>query len=286
MTLPRVVLLALALAAGPALAAEHRPARELFGAVATPAPTPAVRSIGSYAKGCLAGGRALPATGPAWQAMRPSRNRAWAHPALIALIERLAADAKGDGWTGLLVGDIAQPRGGPMLTGHASHQTGLDADIWLTPMPERALSREERESLGAVSMLRDGTREVDPALFTGAQEALIQRAAGYPEVARLFVHPGIKQALCARAAPGSDRGWLTKVRPWYGHDAHFHLRLACPTGQPSCQDQEPPPPGDGCGADLAWWLGDEPWKPDATPPAPPLRLADLPAECAAVLRAP
>ena len=35
------------------------------------------------------------------------------------------------------VGDMAQPRGGPLPFGHASHQTGLDVDIWftLTPRP-------------------------------------------------------------------------------------------------------------------------------------------------------
>ena len=52
-------------------------------------------------------------------------------------------------WPGFLVGDISQPRGGPMFTGHASHQIGLDADVWLTPMPDRTLSRAERESMPA-----------------------------------------------------------------------------------------------------------------------------------------
>ena len=109
--------------------------------------------IGSYAKGCLAGGTALPIDGPAWQAMRLSRNRVWGHPELIAFIERLAIGARADGWPGLLVGDMAQPRGGPMRTGHASHQIGLDVDLWLTPMPDRRLTGEERETISAVSML-------------------------------------------------------------------------------------------------------------------------------------
>lgn len=278
----RASFVLLGLLAGQPGAAEETPAKELFGAAATPAPVAGLRVIGSHAKGCLAGGVALPADGPAWQAMRLSRNRFWGHPALIDVIGRLAAAARADGWPGLLVGDVAQPRGGPMRTGHASHQIGLDADIWLTPMPPRVLSVAERESLSAVSMLRDGTRTVDPARFTPAHAALIKRAAGFPEVSRIFVHPGIKQALCAQA--GGDRGWLNKVRPWWGHDSHFHIRLACPPGEPLCRDQEPPPPGDGCGEELAWWLSDEPWQP-RPPPAPPLRLADLPAECAAVLRA-
>jgi penicillin-insensitive murein endopeptidase len=258
---------------------------DLFGSVVGPSPAPHARIIGSYAKGCLAGGTALPSDGPAWEAMRPSRNRLWGHPDLIAFVERLAIAARADGWPGLLIGDMAQPRGGPMPTGHASHQIGLDVDIWLTPMPEKRLSRDERESLSAASLLVPGTRTADPARLTDAHIALIRRAALDPEVARIFVHPGIKQAICARV--GTDRAWLTKVRPWWGHDDHFHVRLTCPAGEPLCHNQESPPAGDGCGDDLAWWLSDEPWKPKPPgPPAKPLMLADLPSECAAVLHAP
>jgi penicillin-insensitive murein endopeptidase len=273
-----------ALLAAPAEAGEAVPAKELFGAVAAPVPAApdAPRVIGSHAKGCLAGGLALSADGPGWKAMRPSRNRAFGHPRLLATIERLAAAGRAVGWPGLLVGDLAQPRGGPMRTGHASHQIGLDADIWLTPMPERRLTLEERESLPAVSMLADGTRRVDPARFGTAHVALIREAALLPEVARIFVHPGIKQALCERA--GGDRSWLAKVRPWWGHDSHFHIRLRCPEGEPLCRDQEPPPDGEGCGAELAWWLSEEPWRPKPPGPPPrPLTLADLPPECAAGL---
>jgi penicillin-insensitive murein endopeptidase len=173
-----------------------------------------------------------------------------------------------------------------MPTGHASHQIGLDVDLWLTPMPERTLTRAERESLGARSMLAAGTRRVDPAVFGPPQVAVIQQAARSAEVERIFVHPGIKQALCEAAGP--ERGWLRKVRPWWGHDAHFHVRLACPPGEPLCRDQDAAPPGDGCGDELAWWLSDEPWRPrmPAPPPPRPLMLADLPAECRGVLAAP
>ena len=258
-------------------------AKELFGGFASPAPAPQPAAIGSYALGCMAGASALPSDGPGWQVMRLSRNRSWGQPELVAFIERLSLEARSDGWPGLLVGDMAQPRGGPMRTGHASHQIGLDADVWLTPMPGRRLTSDERESLGAASMLQEGTREVDTARFGPAQVALIRRAARDPAVARIFVHPGIKQALCAAA--GDDRSWLRTVRPWWGHDTHFHVRLACPNGQALCRNQEPPPPGDGCGSELAWWLSDEPWR--AKPPgkpAKPVMLADLPARCATLVQ--
>lgn len=277
-------LLALLLCA-PAARGADLPAKELFGRQTVPsAASPQI--FGSYAKGCLAGAVSLPASGDGYQAMRLSRNRSWGHPVLIQVIEQLAHDARLHGWPGLLVGDMAQPRGGPMQGGHASHQIGLDVDLWLTPMPAHRLSVEERETIGAISMLRPGTRTIDPAVFGAPQVALIRQAALLEPVERIFVHPAIKQAMCKAA--GTERGWLAKLRPWWGHDAHVHLRLRCPAGQPGCRPQDPPPPGDGCDdADLAWWLSDEPWaKPTKPlPPPEPLLLADLPAACREVLDA-
>ena len=204
-------------------------AKEIFGHITQPVPL-AARAIGGYAKGCLMGAKALPIDGPAWQAMRLSRNRNWGHPVLIAYVEQLAKDVqKDDGWHGLLVGDLAQPMGGPMLTGHASHQIGLDADIWLNPMPDRTLSPLERENISAVSMLAEDGVSVDRKIWTPEHVKLIKRAASYKEVSRIFVHPAIKKALCTDA-PKDDRTWLSKVRPWWGHHYHFHVRLSCPAG--------------------------------------------------------
>ncbi len=268
------------------------PARDLFGAAKTPAPL-AARSIGFYAKGCLAGAAALPVDGVAWQAMRLSRNRNWGHPDLITLVERLAVDArKYDGWPGLLVGDISQPRGGPMLSGHASHQVGLDADIWLTPMPDRRLTPQEREDLSATSMLAEDKVSVDPKIWTDAHVRLLKRAASYPVVERIFVHPAIKKALCEATANESDRGWLHKIRAYWGHYYHFHVRIACPKGSTNCEAQPPLPNDDGCGKDLTNWLAlvkpkpPSPKPPVVAAPAPPkpgITLDQLPAECRAVL---
>ncbi|GLS76333.1 penicillin-insensitive murein endopeptidase [Oharaeibacter diazotrophicus] len=278
--------LALGLAATGAAQADDTPAKQLFGAARTPAAME-VRSIGSYARGCLAGAIALPVNGPSWQVMRLSRNRNWGTPLLVDFLERLATAAPKVGWNGLLVGDIAQPRGGPMLTGHASHQIGLDADIWLTPMPDRTLTVEERETMSATSMLGPDGKSVDPKIFGKRQLAILKLAASQPEVARIFVNPAIKKALCERAS--GDRGWLRTVRPWWGHDFHFHVRLQCPASDPACKPQDPPPPGDGCGAELDGWFKppEEPTKP-AKPakPKPPLALKDLPPACSQVLLAP
>lgn len=259
-------------------------AKLVFGMARAPAPL-AARSIGGYARGCLAGAVALPVDGKAWQVMRLTRNRNWGHPALIAFLERFAEKGRRIGWPGLLVGDMSQPRGGPMITGHASHQIGLDADVWFLPMPDRTLSPAERETISAISMVNMTTREIDPKTWTPTRLALVRQAALDPEVARIFVHPAIKKTMCEQA--GADRGWLAKVRPWYGHNYHFHVRLACPAGAEGCKDQDPVPAGDGCGADLAWWLGPEPWKPSPPEkPRPPMRVADLPPACHEVAVAP
>ena len=276
-------------ASAAASASALKPAKELFGAAKVPAPL-AASAIGSYARGCLAGAKPLATDGPAWQAMRLSRNRNWGHPKLVALVERLAKETqKHDGWPGLLVGDISQPRGGPMLTGHASHQVGLDADVWLTPMPDRRLTAKEREDTSAISMLGPDKLSVDPKIWTDNHVRLIKRAASYPEVDRIFVHPAIKKALCDGASKtGPDRSWLRTVRPYWGHHYHFHIRMGCPKDSASCKDQPAPPPGDGCGKELADWLAllaapPKPAKPK--PPKPPLTLAQLPGECRAVLDA-
>jgi penicillin-insensitive murein endopeptidase len=269
-------------------------ARELFGAVPGPAPL-AARAIGSYAKGCLAGGVSLPINGPDWQVMRLSRNRNWGTPQLLDFLERLASDARAlDGWPGLLVGDMSQPRGGPMLTGHTSHQVGLDVDIWLTPMPDHILSPQEREDMSAVSMLKDPF-SVDPNIFTLMQVKLIRRAALSPQVARIFVHPAIKKALCQMAPQaGKDTAWLGRVRPWWNHHYHFHVRLTCPPGMAGCENQKEVSGDNGCGQELTTWYAmikkaaiemAKPPVPGAKPwvGRPPLTMAQLPKECGTVL---
>src|SRR3984957_12657155 len=265
----------------------NNPAKELFGRKTEPAHLQ-TEAIGFYAKGCLAGGEALPINGPTWQVMRLSRNRNWGHPSLVQYIERLSQKGAKVGWRGLLVGDMAQPRGGPMITGHASHQVGLDADIWLRPMPDHVLTRQEREEESATMVVADSRKDVDPTVWTPAHAANIKAAAEEPLVERIFVNAAIKKKLCEGA--GSDRAWLQKVRPYWEHDYHFHVRIKCPDDSPECKHQDPVPAGDGCGKELDWWFTDAVLHPKPSPvpetPRPPIKMADLPAACRQVLTAP
>jgi penicillin-insensitive murein DD-endopeptidase len=263
---------------------EAQTAMSLFARPATPSPGP-TQSIGRAARGCLAGGVQLPETGPTWQAMRLSRNHEWGNPVMIGFIEDLSRTAVKAGWKGLWVGDIAQPRGGP-VKGHASHQTGLDADIWFTPPSRLDLSPAERERVSALSMRADDQVHVN-ANWTPSHAYILEAAARDPRVERIFVTPPVKLQMCAGAGRG-DVAWLRKIRPWWDHVDHFHVRLNCPKGAAGCVDQAPIPPGDGC-KDAIWWVTDalKPPPPNAPKPkpVPPLQLADLPAQCTEVLTA-
>lgn len=266
---------------------DTRVAKVLFGAIpAGSAQLP--QSFGGYARGCQAGAAQLPETGPTWQAMRLSRNRNWAQPETVDFLQDLSRFAATQpGWAGLYIGDMSQPRGGPMLTGHASHQTGLDADVWMLPPKRLDLSAQEREEISSISMRRNAGAFTNEN-WTPEHMAIVKAAASDPRVARIFIFPGAKVAMC-NAATG-DRAWLSKVRPWWGHHYHFHVRLNCPAGAAGCTDQAPPPAGDGCAEAQGWVdriLNPPPPDPNAPPPTPraELTMANLPGQCLDVLNA-
>jgi penicillin-insensitive murein endopeptidase len=262
--------------------APSTPAKELFARKSTPFPGPP-RSLGGDFDGCIAGAVAVPITGPSWQVMRPSRNRYWGHPQLVRFIERFAESAKKVGWNGLLVGDMSQPRGGPMLSDHTSHQIGLDADIWFTPMPDHEQSREERELGEATDVVAPDQRDVDRDVWTHEHTELIRAAAQDPAVVRILVNAAIKKALCREA--GADRAWLFKVRPWYGHAEHFHVQIGCPADSADCKPPLPVRPGDGCGHELDFWFKPSTLHPPSKP-RPVLTLAGLPPACRQIVKAP
>jgi penicillin-insensitive murein endopeptidase len=255
------------------------PAKELFGRKTAPLPL-AARSIGYYTSGCLVGGVAMPVNGKTWQVMRLSRDRNWGHPNLIKFLERFSEKVPEVGWNGLLVGDLAQPRGGPMLTGHWSHQVGLDADIWFTPMPKRELTRKEREEMMSTNVVNDEWNDINPDIWSAAHVGVLRTAAEDPEVERILVNPAIKKALC-RTVWG-DRSWLHKIRPVVGHNYHFHIRIGCPKDSPDCRPQPPAPNDEGCGKDLEAWFLKGAGKPRPVTASRQTLLSALPPGCRSV----
>jgi penicillin-insensitive murein endopeptidase len=264
-------------------------AKLLFAAKKLPSIGKAM-AIGYYPRGCLAGGVELPVNGPTWQVMRLSRNRNWGHPELVNFLERFAPlAAKVTGWNGILVGDMAQPRGGPLPFGHLSHQIGLDVDIWLTPMPDHRLTADEREKMQPLILVAPDRLHVNPQTWTPAYPAFIRTAAEQPEVERVLVNAAIKKELCRLEGTHHYR-WMDKIRPWYGHDDHIHVRLKCPPGSPQCRHQPPVPDNDGCNKSLDYWFTERVLhpKPAPKPTHPPheITMAELPTACKAVLAAP
>lgn len=270
-------------------------ANQLFGAMKAPSqqdPMP----IGSYAKGCAAGLVQLPETGPSWQAMRLSRNRNYGQPVLVDFLQDLSRDAQKIGWAGLYIGDMSQPRGGPMTSGHASHQIGLDADIWMLPPKRLDLTPTERENISSIPVRSADQRSVTEN-FTPRHAALLKAAASDKRVDRIFVAAAVKIEMC-KTAKRADKKWLQKIRPVAGHDTHFHVRLKCPKGAKLCETQTPSVSelsngGNGCDDTLMYWVSDaylnppKPSKPEK--PSAPVRgprdytMADLPAQCQDVL---
>ncbi len=275
-------------------------ANKLFGAMGVPSaqdPMP----IGTYARGCAAGLVQLPESGPSWQAMRLSRGRNYGQPVMIQYIVDLSQAAQALGWAGLYIGDISQPRGGPMTSGHASHQIGLDADIWMLPPRRLNLSHDEREAISSIPV-RSADQKSVTGNWTRSHHRLLKAAASDARVDRIFVAAAVKIEMC-KTATNADKKWLQKIRPVAGHDTHFHVRLKCPKGARLCETQTPTVAelsgnGNGCDDTLMWWVTDY-----LTPPKPTKKpkskeddvprkkgpreftMADLPRQCAKVLQA-
>lgn len=237
--------------------------------------------IGGASNGCVGGAQALPETGAGYVSVRRYRNRYYGHPELIGMIGDLGAAVRARGLDLVMVGDLSQPRGGRMPSSHRSHQNGLDADIWFTlaKTPEAAERLMDNRD-DPQSMVKTGGVFMADA-WGPEQRFLLETAARHPKVDRIFVNPAIKRAVCQEVQ--GDRTWIRKLRPWFGHDAHFHVRLRCPPDSPQCDQQAALPVGDGCGSDLAWWFSDEarsPFKRKDQPRADP----QPPAACMALLR--
>ncbi|MBS1197158.1 MAG: murein endopeptidase [Proteobacteria bacterium] len=246
--------------------------------IKTPSSGPA-SAIGSPGNGCLAGAETLPEEGNGYVNIRRHRNRYYGHPELLRLIEDLGKTlGKSDAL--LMIGDLSQPRGGPMSSSHRSHQNGLDVDIWL-PLATSAQAAQQAfpEGNNPPSLVStDGTQIVSG--WGKAQRLLLKTLAEDIRVDRLFINPAIKRTLCE--SEKENRNWLHKLRPWFGHDAHVHVRMKCPTSDKDCEAQAPLPAGNGCGSELAWWFSDEAKKP-SKPTRPPKPPAIPPAACKALL---
>ena len=212
--------------------------------------------IGEYANGCVKGAVPLK-SGTNYQVQVWGAGRNFGHPQLIDYIQKLVMKAKAHHLPDLLIGDLSRYNGGSFgaSSSHGSHQSGLDVDISFDFATPRKTAYELSHPKDVY--LVDGQNR-KTSNFTNERVALIYLAASDSRVERIFVAPGIKKTLCD-VYQGHDRSWLQKIRPWYGHRGHMHVRLGCPLDSPLCVKQAVAPKGDGCGDELESWLHPKEW---------------------------
>ncbi len=202
-------------------------------------------AIGEYALGCLQGAQTFTGQEKGLHFSQMKRGRYWGHPDLIKLLTSAGAEFYKMNRT-LIIGDLSQSRGGPTMTGHNSHQNGLDVDIWFK-MP----AASEQISLRVLE-----TEDMRPVKELGEDQIkLIKYFTQDASVERIFINAAFKKKLCLdnKLTPEEHH----KLRAWWGHDDHIHVRLKCPSDSPACVPQKAIPAGDGCGEDLNWWFTED-----------------------------
>jgi murein endopeptidase len=179
-------------------------------ATATPTPQPPSRAVGLPYRGRLVHGRQLPLQGEGFVTWDPILkrvgNRGWRRWGTERLLRTLRAvlgeyARRHPGAPPVLVGDLSRPHGGDFGPrfggiGHASHQNGLDADVYY-PRLDGKLRRARRPE------------QVDRAAAQELVDLFVSTDPTY-----VFVGP----SLALRGPPGV-------VQPLTNHDDHLHVRL-------------------------------------------------------------
>lgn len=241
------------------------------------------KAIGSYANGCQLGAQLLPESGYGYVSIRRYRNRYYTQPITLGVINHIANYMGSIYNARILIGDLSQPAGGKMPFGHTSHQNGLDVDFWFYTVPEGSFPPADIEP---PTMVDKASGVLIPGRWQEAYTTAVMAAAEHPDTTRIFVNPVIKKHLCAQHYTIDATERLRKIRPWWGHDAHFHVRMRCPENSTECEPQTPPPPGSGCDAHLDQWIAEQsdailhPKPAQPSKPKPPKRLHP---HCAALL---
>lgn len=228
----------------------------------TPYQGSSARIYGSTGLGCIDGAVAVKES-KSLKFQVWGRGRNFAHPLMAQYLDDLRQKLKDQGLPPLVVGDISRKYGGPYgpSSNHSSHNTGLDVDL-----PFFFAQGIEPSDHPDVYIVRG--EELLPT-FTADIASLIINAASDPRVDRVFVAPKIKQRMCQIYEREPYNGFLHKLRPWFGHQAHMHVRLKCPSDSPNCISQAPIPAGTGCGYEVeSWFLPPPPKSATANKPKP------------------
>ena len=237
------------------------------------------RIYGSTANGCIAGAASLSDKGEDFQLQRWGRNRHYAHPLMLQYLADLRARTAQFDLPPLVIGDLSQPAGGPYAySNHSSHNTGLDVDLPFIFAQPRLSAAELNNPRDNYIVQGQKVRES----FTPEIATYIKLAASDPRVDRIFVAPMIKKHMCALYEQDEYNGFLRKLRPWFGHRAHMHVRLNCPSDSPECVLPQPIPEGTGCGYEVDSWFLPPPPKSQQVA-AKPKPKKELLAQCPLIL---
>jgi penicillin-insensitive murein DD-endopeptidase len=137
----------------------------------------------------------------------------------------------------ILIGDLSDKNGGRQISGgkreHASHQSGLDADIsYLT-----------KAHVPAESIVGNRGAFLKSKLHVGEQWRLFKETVASGRVSRYFVNSSVKVGFCRYAREvgeyNANKSALKHLMIEHGHITHFHIRLRCPTDSPRCMPEGP-----------------------------------------------
>jgi penicillin-insensitive murein endopeptidase len=205
--------------------------------------------MGGTSHGGLRGGIELPHKGDHHLFYRPQRDRRHACPTLgRALLSAAQQVAQSYPSSRLVIGDLSAPGGGK-ISGHRSHQNGLDADLGffrrtLTGKPAPPGTDHRFDRFGVALVRHRGTL-FDEERNLALVEALL--ANPHAEIQWIFVSHATKRRLletALRKAVATDtieRMNTVLRRPGDStpHDDHFHVRAFCPPHAALCIDNGP-----------------------------------------------
>jgi len=143
-------------------------------------------------------------------------------------------------------GDMSNKDGG-FLSGHNSHQNGLDVDVSYMRMDYREQDQFDIDGFDENFVIKN---ILSPNFDMERNLFIFKSLVSTNKVNRIFVDQVIKNAICEHVIKIGQRELyretLRRLRHWPNHLNHFHLRLVCPSDSSKCEEQTPPPDGDGC----------------------------------------
>lgn len=208
----------------------------------------ASEAVGFYSHGLIKNAKPLPIEVPGLLQVFPSSQRGWGTEEIIDLLTAAGQFniVKWPEHERLQIAHISAEEGGK-IPGHTSHQNGLDVDIVYlrtTPYEQKVDAPGLEESFVTTN---DG---VTPNFDLKRNWDLIKFFVSSGQINRIFVDVAVKKALCNFTSTIGERTSgevaLRVLRPLPKHHNHMHVRLYCPNNSQQCENQDPPPEGDGC----------------------------------------